>query len=216
MTHASSHRHFLPGMGKPWLLPLYDPLTRVLGARAVHARLLEQAAPREGDALLEIGCGTANLLLMAARRAPGVTLTGLDPDAAALARARRKAARAGVPLALDAGFADRLPYADGSFTRVLSSLMLHHLEPEDRLGALREARRVLRPGGSLHVADFGGAASAAGGGLLGRLAHRAPRAAHGGADGLLGRLGEAGYDDAALVGRQALRFGEVLYWRAVR
>src|SRR5215475_1104449 len=154
---AQPGRSYLPGMGRDWLLPLYDPITRALGAPSAHRLLADQADLRPGQRVLEIGCGTGNLLLMVKRRHPDATVVGLDPDPEALARARRKAARAGLSVQLDRGFADELPYPDGSVDRVLSAFMFHHLEPADRRSALREVRRVLAPGGSLHLLDFGGA-----------------------------------------------------------
>ena len=57
-------------------------------------------------------------------------------------------------MALDQGFADELPYETGSFDRVLSSFMFHHLEEREREKALKEVLRVLRPGGSFHLVDF--------------------------------------------------------------
>ncbi|CAM5785527.1 class I SAM-dependent methyltransferase [Cellulomonas persica] len=153
-TATEGEREHLPPMGKAWLLPLYDPFSRLVGAERLHRRLLGEASLQPGDRVLEIGCGTGNLLLLAQRLVPGVDTTGLDPDAAALARAARKARRRGVDVRLDHGFADALPYPDQSVDVVLSSLMLHHLPDEAKIPAFREARRVLRPGGRLHVLDF--------------------------------------------------------------
>jgi ubiquinone/menaquinone biosynthesis C-methylase UbiE len=82
-------------------------------------------------------------------------VVGLDPDPKALAIAKRKAQRAGLAIQLDQGFSDGLPYPDASFDRVFSSLMFHHLKAEEKAATLREVRRVLRPGGSLHLLDFG-------------------------------------------------------------
>jgi SAM-dependent methyltransferase len=53
------------------------------------------------------------------------------------------------------GLATALPFADASFDRVTTSLVLHHLTSDDKARALREMHRVLRPGGELHVADWG-------------------------------------------------------------
>lgn len=150
---AARDRSFLPAMGKRWLLPLYDPFTRLAGVRSVHGELLARADVRPGKRVLDIGCGTGTLLVALGRQQPDAVLTGLDPDPAALGRARRKAARADVRLTLDRGYADELPYPDASLDRVLSSMMLHHLDPTDRARALGEVNRVLRPGGRFVLAD---------------------------------------------------------------
>src|SRR6516225_3784261 len=152
----AAKRRYLPGMGLGWLLPLYDPFTRLIGIQAVHQKLADQAELDSAQRVLEIGCGTGNLALLVKRIRPQLDVVGLDPDPKALARAGRKARRAGLPLELDCGFADELPYADGSFDRVLSSLMFHHLEADLRGPSLRQVLRVLRPGGALHLMDFGG------------------------------------------------------------
>ncbi|GAA4857860.1 class I SAM-dependent methyltransferase [Actinomycetospora straminea] len=146
-------RAFLPAMGRESLLPVYDLTSRLLGAGPAHARLVAQAAPPAGGRVLEIGCGTGNVLAAVARRHPDVELVGIDPDTAALDRARGKLP-AGVRL--EHAYADDLPLPDADVDRVLSSLMLHHLPPEQQRGALREVRRVLRPGGSLHLVDMEG------------------------------------------------------------
>ena len=54
---ALTEERYLPGMGKSWLLPLYDPLVRVLGTESHHRRLVESAAVGAGERVLEIGCG---------------------------------------------------------------------------------------------------------------------------------------------------------------
>jgi ubiquinone/menaquinone biosynthesis C-methylase UbiE len=60
-----------------------------------------------------------------------------------------------VDIQLDEGMAHQLPYPDESFERVMSSLVLHHLNTDNKRRALSEVYRVLRPGGELHVVDFG-------------------------------------------------------------
>jgi SAM-dependent methyltransferase len=217
-------RDYLPGMGRRWLLPLYDPLTRLLGVRGMHQRLVDQADLRAGLRVLEIGCGTGNLAILAKRQHPGSTVVGLDPDPTALARAGRKARRAGLAIELDRGFADRLPYPDGSVDRVFSALMLHHVDPADRPAVLREVRRVLTPGGSVHVVDFGGGGGRhPGGGLILRLAHRHPHgggATGGGTTGgdtdVPGLMLAAGLTDARQTGHGSSPFGQYTFYRATR
>jgi len=149
-------RTFVPAAGLDWCLPLYDPLVRLLGGDQARRALLEQAALRPGHAVLDVGCGTGSLATLVKGLHPGVQVTGVDPDPKALERARRKAARANVSVRLDRGFADALPYPDASFDRVLSSFVFHHLQEDEKGWMLSEARRVLKPGGSLHLLDFAG------------------------------------------------------------
>lgn len=140
-------------MGKHWLLPLYDVVHHVFGLQPVHEEMIRLAGLRAGLRVLDVGCGTGNLLRTTGRTHPEVELAGLDPDPKALGRARRKAARAGVAVRLERGFAQALPYPDGSFDRVFSSLMLHHLDTAVKDELLAEVRRVLRPDGVLVLAD---------------------------------------------------------------
>lgn len=149
-----NHRDYLPAAGSDWALPLYDPMQKVLGADRVWRKLLDQAALSPGYRVLDIGCGTGTLAATIKRLHPAVEVIGLDPDSKALARAKKKAARAGVSVHFDQGFSDHLPYPDASFDRVFSSLMFHHIAGDDRPNTLRELRRVLKPGGSFHLVDF--------------------------------------------------------------
>jgi ubiquinone/menaquinone biosynthesis C-methylase UbiE len=212
MTGAADD--YLPGMGRDWLLPLYDPLTRLAGAARLHEGLADRANIQPGHRVLEIGCGTGNLLLTVARRHPDAAVIGIDPDPAALRRARRKAARAGLPVRLDRGFAGELPFPDGSIDRVLSSLMLHHLDDDEKTRAMHEIRRVLRPGGQLHLVDFAGTAPTRG--LAGHLMHRNPHMVGTLADRVLATMREAGLTDVAENGHGRSRFGGYTYYRATR
>jgi ubiquinone/menaquinone biosynthesis C-methylase UbiE len=136
-------------MRKPYLLPLYDVVSRLFGLRPIHQRMVTLAGLSAGQRVLDVGCGTGNLLRVTARAHPGVDLTGLDPDPRMLARARRK-----TTARLDRGFAQELPYADGEFDVVFSSLMLHHLDDTGGNEMLAEVLRVLRPDGVLVLADI--------------------------------------------------------------
>lgn len=223
-THSapSSHgRQYLPAMGNPRLLPFYDALTWLTGARTIQWQLVAQAGIAPGRTVLEIGAGTGTVLLLAKRAVRSATVIGLDPDQQALRGARRRAARAGLELRLDEGYADRLPYADGSVDRVLSTFMLHHLPAGEQAAALREAHRVLAPGGSLHLADLTGEHS----GVFARVRRwRHGRGEHASAhepefasEGELLRLmRESGFDEADAVGRRRAPIGEVVFYRAER
>jgi len=178
-TPEERDREFLPGMGKPWLLPFYDVFTRFSGVRPLHGRAAALADIAPGETVLDVGCGTANLSLAVLRAQPAARVTGLDPDASALRIAARKARRRRVPLTLVQGLADRLPTGDGSLDHIVSSLALHHVPDEARVLFVREAFRALRPGGTVTIVDFGSSADADGA-HAGRGADGAGGAPHGG------------------------------------
>jgi ubiquinone/menaquinone biosynthesis C-methylase UbiE len=147
---------YLPALSYDLLTPLYDSLIRLtMPERAFKRRLVEQARVRDGQRVLDLGCGTATLTLLAKEMCPGAGVTGLDGDPRILEIARKKAEGAGADVSLDLGMSYGLPYPEASFDRVVSSLFFHHLTREDKVRTLAEVRRVLRAGGELHVADFG-------------------------------------------------------------
>src|SRR3972149_8626936 len=147
---------YIPALKYAWLTPLYDPLLRrPMRQSTFKPRLVEQARIEKDHRVLDLGCGTATLTLLSKRDHPGANVIGLDGDSKVLAIARAKAAKAGLDVTLDHGMAFELPYPDDSFDRVFSSLLFHHLTREIKDRTLREVFRVLRPGGELHVADWG-------------------------------------------------------------
>jgi ubiquinone/menaquinone biosynthesis C-methylase UbiE len=161
IIEKKQHERYVPALRYRWLTRLYDPIVAITTRETeIKRRLLRQAAPPPGADLLDLGCGTGTLMIAIASDRPDLGIVGLDPDPTALAIAGRKAAAAGIELQLDRGFASELPYPDSSFDRVLSSFVFHHLTPEGKRRTVGEIHRVLRPGGELHVADWGKPASA--------------------------------------------------------
>lgn len=233
-TPEERERPFLPGMGRTWLLPLYDVFTRAAGVRAVHRRAVALAGVAPGQSVVDVGCGTGNLsfAVLAAQR--DARVTGLDPDGAALRRAARKARRRRVSLTLVQGYADRIPADDASLDHVVSALALHHVDDDGRVAFARDALRALRPGGTVTVADFGGPAQgghdaghhAHGHGTLHTLRHptsllRSRAARNPAVERNLGAaipalLADAGFGDAREVGHVDHRFGRITFVRATR
>jgi ubiquinone/menaquinone biosynthesis C-methylase UbiE len=220
---ATEDRDYRPAFPRPSLLRFYDPLSRLIGARDMHWQLIAQAAIEPGATVLEIGTGTGNVLLLAKRAVPEARVIGLDPDAAALAIAARKASGAGLDVQLDHGYADRLPYPDGSTDRVLSSLMFHHLPATEKAAALREVRRVLVPGGRLHLLDFDDDPAAASpvARFLSRghshgAGHHGHVLARDDSQSVLAQLREAGFVDAVVAGHGTSLLGRHTFYRASR
>jgi ubiquinone/menaquinone biosynthesis C-methylase UbiE len=116
---------------------------------ASNAATAARIALRPGEGLLDLGCGTGALLLRLALDCPGARLAGADPSAEMLAVARHRLPPA-VPLVR--AFAERLPFAEGSFDVVASVSAFHYFR--DPAGALAEMRRVLRPAGRLVLTDW--------------------------------------------------------------
>jgi ubiquinone/menaquinone biosynthesis C-methylase UbiE len=125
------------------LAPSYD---RRIGffERVLFEGGREWACSRAGGEVLEIAVGTGRNL---AHYPPGTRLTAIELSPQMLALARERAADLGVEADLRQGDAQALDFPDESFDTVLISLALCTI-PDDR-AAVREARRVLRPGGRL-------------------------------------------------------------------
>lgn len=145
-----------PALIVGWLTPVYDVFARLFipEARLKHA-LISRANLTSGQRVLDMGAGSGTLAIMIKRAQPEVHISGLDSDPDILAIARKKAARAAAEVIFDTGTATALPYANEAFDRVLSSLVFSLLNTADKRRAVREAFRVLRRGGELHIADFG-------------------------------------------------------------
>ena len=150
----SDDQRYVTANGRFLPTSLYDrSIAITMREGSWRPRLVREVLEGEPAEVLDLGCGSGTLAIAIAA-APGAhRLTGIDGDPEILDMARAKQGSEDVQWV--EGLADQLPFEDGSFDRVVTSLLLHHLEPPVKRAALAEAHRVLRPGGRLHVADFG-------------------------------------------------------------
>jgi ubiquinone/menaquinone biosynthesis C-methylase UbiE len=121
----------------------------------LREEVIERAGLGPGARMLDVGCGTGTLAIRAAARVgDSGEVVGIDPAPRQIARAQAKARRSRRSPEFRQATVQDLPFPDGSFDAVTSTLMMHHLPAEVRDRALCEIRRVLKPGGRLVVADF--------------------------------------------------------------
>jgi ubiquinone/menaquinone biosynthesis C-methylase UbiE len=117
--------------------------------------LIALARITEGESVLDVGCGTGTLAL-AAKHQVGAAgrVIGIDASPRMIARATAKAAKTGCDVSFRTAAAEALPFPDGHFDIVLSTLMLHHLPRKARQQCAGEIRRVLTSRGRVMVVDF--------------------------------------------------------------
>jgi ubiquinone/menaquinone biosynthesis C-methylase UbiE len=152
----NSESRYVPALRFRWLTPAYDVVVRATTReRTVKRALIAQAKLAAGQRVLDLACGTGTLAIWIKQHCPQASVTGIDGDAHILAIASRKARVAHASVEFDHGLSYRLPYPDAQFDRIVSSLFFHHLSWNDKQRTARELFRVMRPGGELHVADWG-------------------------------------------------------------
>ena len=210
---------YVPGLAFHVLTPLYDRALRVIFDEvALKSRLLDQAALAAGQRVLDLGCGTGTLLLLVHEREPGVGAFGVDGDSKMVGRARTKLHAAGASSHVAVALAQEMPLAARSFDRILSTLFFHHLPTATKPAVLREVLRVLRPGGELHVMDFGRPSGWGPWTIFTVL--RAFDGLDNTADNAKGllprRMEEAGFEDVREVARIDTLVGTVAYYRGCR
>lgn len=173
--------------------------------RAFREKMLDCARLQPGEVVLDVGCGTGTLAIMAAQQVGAFgAVHGIDASPEMIERAGRKARRKGSRASFQIGAAQALPFPDAHFDAVLTTLMLHHLPQSGRQQLAREIRRVLKPGGRAIAIDFG----SGGRGRKGLLAHLHPRHGHTELHDMVGLLREAGLtiDESGAVGTRNLQF----------
>ena len=205
---------YVPALRVRLLTPLYDRVTDIgLLGRPVREGLVSGAGVQPGHRVLDFGCGTGELSLLVKARHPLAEVVGVDVDEEVLASARYRAARRGLDVRWDLYDGARLPYPDGGFDRVLTSLVIHHIA--DKAPVLRELLRVLRPGGGLHMLDIGPPRSAYARAFSAVHVMLEPVSENVGGR-LGGMLAEAGFVDVTETSRHGSAFGTLSIVRARR
>ena len=153
---AENSEKYIPALGYAPFTRFYDLVVGLTTREATFKKeLIAQASPTENSKVLDVACGTGTLILLLKINCPNATVIGIDGDSTILEIARKKIKKAGASIQLDKGFSNNLPYGDGEFDIVMSSLFFHHLSSEMKKKTAEEMFRVIRPGGMIHIADWG-------------------------------------------------------------
>ena len=136
---------------------LYDAHNRSGGfGETSRKRIVDEASLELGESVLDCGCGTGTLAIIAKRRVRTKgRVCGIDISKDQLDVARKRIKQEDLYIEFCEGSIDELPFPDQSFNAIFSTLMLHHVPREVKIGAFREMRRVLKPDGRIVIADFG-------------------------------------------------------------
>jgi ubiquinone/menaquinone biosynthesis C-methylase UbiE len=149
---------YVPALGRPELTGLYDLVVSLATReRRWRAALLAALDPRDGETIVDIGCGTGSQAIAIKRARPGARMIGIDPDPAALAIAQAKAQRAGVRVEWVRGLGDQADalVGRGLANAVISSLVLHQCDELVKGQILQAMARLARPGARVLIADYG-------------------------------------------------------------
>ena len=147
---------YVPALAYAPLTRFYDVVVGLTTREATFKKaLIAQAEINDGARIIDVACGTGTLALMLKMRYPDVDVVGLDGDTTVLKIARKKFEKEAVSVQLDEGLSYEMPYSDEEFDMAMSSLFFHHLSYEMKERTAREMYRILRPGGELHIADWG-------------------------------------------------------------
>jgi len=203
---------YIPALRFKWLTPLYDFFLGItMPEKKIKQQLIHYAAISDELRVLDFGCGTATLTIMAKESHPLTSLTGIDIDVEILNKAHQKVQEKELDILLVNYKGEKLPFQHNAFDRVISCLVFHHLDTDSKQRVLKEIFRVLNKNGQLHIADFGRSES-----WVQRLLFNMIRGldgfkpTHANAKGLLPELiSTAGFENVAIKKRFKTIFGEV-------
>lgn len=207
-----SKTKYIPALRFKWLTPLYDFFISItMPEKKIKQLLISAANIYAGAKLLDFGCGTATLTIMAKQSSPEAKVTGIDIDTEILDKATKKIKEEKLDICLLDYNGKHLPFQRNAFDRVISCLVFHHLDTDIKQNILAEIFRVMNKNGQLLIADFGRSKS-----WVQRTLFNIIRGLDGfkstdaNARGLLPEMiSDAGFENVAIKKRFKTMFGEV-------
>jgi len=213
--HTHTHRPESPAQTEGRLIrwgSIYDGFANIMTLghiRRLRTLTVEQALLKPGESILDVGCGTGGVTIPAKIRVgENGSAAGIDPAPEMIVVARRKAQRTGIEIDFRLGVIESLPFPDGTFDAVTSSLMMHHLPEHVQVKGLAEIRRVLKPGGRILIADMKRPSNS----FIKRFFTLLVQHGHAmqfGIEDLLRHISEAGFDDVKQLDAHFMTIGFV-------
>ena len=155
---SDAQRDFVPALGKSGSLDRYDAAIALMTReKRWRSDLLRFAEPRPGERIVDIGCGTGTFAIALKQSAPESIVLAVDPDPAVLEIARAKAEVADAEIRWFEAMGDELDGIDAlrQCDKIVSSLVLHQCPMAVKEAIAAQMFRLLRPGGTLFIADYG-------------------------------------------------------------
>ena len=155
---SDAQRDFVPALGKSGSLDRYDAAIALMTReKRWRSDLLRFAEPRPGERIVDIGCGTGTFAIALKQAAPESIVLAVDPDPAVLEIARAKAEVADTEIRWFEAMGDELDGIDAlrQCDKIVSSLVLHQCPMAVKEAIAAQMFRLLRPGGTLFIADYG-------------------------------------------------------------
>jgi ubiquinone/menaquinone biosynthesis C-methylase UbiE len=146
---------FTPALGRIAPARFFDFVVALTRERLWRSLVVSHLAPRPGDVIVDVGCGTGSLAALLNSVEPAAQVVGLDPDPEVLNVARRKTAGPGVQWRLGMGDALVESLGEESVSGVVSSLVLHQCPVAMKQAILASMFSVLQKSGRLVIADYG-------------------------------------------------------------
>lgn len=148
---------YVPALRFNWLTKFYDFLLAVtFPERKIKQALINQLKLSGNETILDFGCGTATLSIMLKKQFPNVRIVAIDVDKKALAIAEQKINKTGLVIELKKYDGENLPFPGYQyFDKIMSSLVFHHIPTLTKRKLFGQLYKLVKPGGELHIADFG-------------------------------------------------------------
>ena len=149
---------YIPALRFHWLSPkFYDRILYFTFPEVkIKRTLINQLQLNGNETILDFGSGTGTLAIMIKEQFPSADITGVDVDEKIIGFAEKKINAKGLKILLHRYDSGNLPFfGNKQFDKVVSSLVFHHISTSNKRKIFSQLYRILKPGGELHIADFG-------------------------------------------------------------